>query len=112
MPADKGFHEYIMNEVLHEIPGVTSRSMFGGWGIYQDGLFFALIADGRLYFKVDEESKADYEKAGSGPFVYEMPGHKKTTMNYYELPDRVIEDREEIKIWVAKAVAVARNKKK
>jgi DNA transformation protein and related proteins len=105
------FHEYVMNEVLNQMPGITSRAMFGGWGFYQDGLFFSLIAQDRLYFKVDESNKKDFEDAGSGPFVYDMPNGKTTTMNYYEVPETIMESRDEIADWVEKAVEVARKAK-
>jgi DNA transformation protein len=111
MVRDAGFHEYVMSEVFQDIPDIHSRSMFGGWGVYQDGVFFALISDGRLYFKVDSSNKADFEKAGSSPFVYEARG-KKTTMSYYELPVEITEDLEEIPKWVERSVEVAKKSKK
>jgi len=112
MPKDESFHEYVMAEVFRDISGVTSRPMFGDWGVYKDGLFFALIADGRLYFKVGGINKPDYEKAGSEPFVYYSKDGKKITLSFYELPDRVIDDLDEIRVWVEKSVAVATKIKK
>lgn len=110
--SDKAFHEYVMTEIFGSFEGVSSRAMFGGWGIYKDGLIFALIADGQLYFKVDSTNKEDYEKAGSKPFVYEMGNHKKTTMSYWELPENVSEGRELLTIWVEKSVDASRKTKK
>lgn len=107
MPTDASYKDYVVSEVLQEIEGITTRAMFGGWGIYKDGLFFALIADGVLYFKVDDTNRADYEKAGSEPFVYVSPQGKEMTMGYYELPSSIMEDREAIKDWVNSAHAVA-----
>jgi DNA transformation protein len=112
MKRDDSFHEYVMNEVFREIIGISSRAMFGGWGIYQNGYFFALIDDGRLYFKVDETNKADYELEGSEPFVYKGKDGKKMTMNYYEVPADVLENYEKIAMWVDKAVEVAVKAKK
>lgn len=112
MAKDSGFHEYVMNEVLREIPGVVSRPMFGDWGIYQGGLFFALIADARLYFKVGETNKADYESAGSEPFVYKGRDGKAMTMAYWELPAEVIDNPTQVRSWVEKSVEVARKAKK
>lgn len=109
--ADKGLHEYVMSEVLQGIEGITSRAMFGGYGIYQHGVFFALIADGRLYFKVDETNKRKFENMGSSPFVYGMKG-KQTVMSYYELPEQIMEDKDEIGMWVQESFDIAFKGKK
>lgn len=105
------FHEFIMQDLLHRIPGISSRSMFGGYGIYKDGFIFGLIADDELYFKVDELNKAAYEKAGSEPFMYQRGSHPKTAMPYWKVPADVMEDRELIAIWVDKSVAASRRSK-
>ena len=112
MKKDQGFHNFVMSDVFKNTSGVTSRAMFGGWGIYQNGVMFALIADGELYFKVGETNKSDFEKEGSHPFVYSQGNHKSTTMSYWVLPERVMEDEEELAIWVKKSVSIARKAKK
>lgn len=113
MPKDSSFHEYVMADLFKDISGITSRSMFGGYGYYKDGLIFAIIADGELYFKVDDGNRADYEQAGSHPFVYEMGNHKSTTMSYWLLPEDVMEDKDKLRQWIDKAVeASIRSKKK
>ena len=66
-----------------------------------------MIADGVLYFKVDESNKAEYEAAGSKPFVYHSPKGKPMQMGYYEVPERVMENQDEIRQWVEKAYTVA-----
>lgn len=109
--ADSSFHEFVFDEVLREIPGITSRAMFGGWGIYKDGIFFSLIADGALYFKVDESNKKDYEELGSEPFVYQSK-HGTMKMSYWLLPEEIMNDQQLLREWVDKSVAVAINKKK
>jgi len=64
------FVEYITEDLLAELKGVTSRAMFGGYGIYKDGIIFGIIVDDELYFKVDDTNREEYEKMGSSPFVY------------------------------------------
>lgn len=110
MPKDQDFNDYIVNDVMKDIPGITSRSMFGGWGIYQNGIFFALISDGELYFKVDESNIEDYKERKSHPFVYETHG-KKMEMSYWLLPEEILEDRTELPEWIEKSVK-AKSKKK
>lgn len=34
--SNSDFHDYVINDLLSEIPGITSRKMFGGYGIYKD----------------------------------------------------------------------------
>jgi DNA transformation protein len=110
------FHEFVMGDLLAEVSGVTSKKMFSGYGIYKQGIIFAIIADGELYFKIGEENKADYEAYGSKPFTYKMPGGKLYKMSYWELPEEIMEDHEALRGWVEKAVQASvkahRTKKK
>jgi DNA transformation protein and related proteins len=108
---DIGFHEFIMADILGDIPGVKSRAMFGGWGIYQDGTIFGLIDDGKLYFKVGDTNKKDYEALGSEPFKYTMPNGKVMSMSYYELPEQIMENKDELLKWIEKSVKVSAKKK-
>ena len=112
MPKQDSFHEFVMSEVFREIQNVTSRKMFGGFGIYQNGLFFALIDDSELYFKVDEENRKDFEAQGSKPFVCKGHNGREVTMSYWLLPADVMEDTEKLKTWVEKSVGAARRAKK
>ena len=104
MARDDSFHEYIMNEVLAEIDGISSRPMFGGFGIYKDSVFFALIGDGELYFKVGDGNQADYKKHGSKPFVYTGHKGKDVTLSYWLLPEEIMENKNELIRWIDKAV--------
>ena len=106
------FLEYVLSEVLADVDGISSRAMFGGYGIYKDGVIFAIIADEQLYFKVDESNRKDYEQYGSHPFVYSQGKQKSTTMSYWELPADIMEDRGEITRWVDKSYAVSVSQKK
>ncbi|MGH8015985.1 MAG: TfoX/Sxy family protein [Candidatus Zixiibacteriota bacterium] len=104
---DQSFHDYVVGDLLGNIDGITSRAMFGGWGIYRDGNIFAIIIEGELYFKVDDTNRVDFERLGSHPFVY-MQGKQKLTMSYWLLPVEVQEDREQLSLFVARAVAVSK----
>jgi len=104
MPVDEGYREYVM-ERLECVGQVTARNMFGGVGIYFEGLFCALIAGDVLYFKVDDANRPDYEAVGMGPF---RSGGQ--TMQFYEVPAEVLEDEENLRLWAGKALDVARRK--
>lgn len=110
MKNDKAFHEYVMADVLGHIDGVTSRAMFGGWGIYKDGTIFGLIADGELYFKVNDENRQYFEDAGSHAFHYSSKDRKAVTMSYWTLPEEVMENRDDLEEWVRRSVAAGRKK--
>ncbi|MCH8821713.1 TfoX/Sxy family protein [Patescibacteria group bacterium] len=111
MGKDDSFHDYVMMEVFRDIDGITSKHMFGGWGIYLDGVFFALIGDGQIFFKVDESNRSDYEKHGSKPFVYTGHKGKDVTLSYWELPAEIMEDRDELEKWIEKSVKAQINSK-
>ena len=106
------FHEFVIGDLLADIPDITSKRMFGGYGIYKSGVIFAIIADGVLYFKVNESNKSDYEKYGSKPFTYKMPGGKRYAMSYSELPEEIMESREAVHEWVHKSIAASKAGKK
>ena len=109
MPVSQSYRTFVL-EQLERVAPVTARAMFGGVGIYSDGLFFALMDDDTLYFKVDDSNRADFEAAGMGPF---MPfGDASHVMQYYEVPGELLEDTDRLRPWMEKAVAVARNKRK
>ena len=91
------------------MPRIRARPMFGGVGIYSGDVFFALIADDTLYFKVDDSTRSDFEARGMGPF---RPfGDAGGTMQYYQLPEDLLEDPEALRPWAEKAVAIARQSK-
>ena len=83
--------------------------MFGGVGIYSRGLFFALIAEDRLYFKVDDATRPDFEQRGMEPF---RPFGEKSAMGYYEVPADVVEDVNHLETWMQKALDVAAKAKR
>lgn len=112
MSTSASFLEYVLSDVLGHRPNISYKSMFGAYGIYQDGIIFALIAYDALYFKVGPSNLSDFEDAGCKPFVYEGKG-KPIQMSYWTVPETVMEDHYEILDWVAKAVqaSLASNKK-
>lgn len=75
--------------------------MFGGHGLYQGGVFFAIVHRGRLLFRVGEETRPEYEAHGMKPF---RPGSGQTLKNYWEVPAEVLEDTAETARWARDAV--------
>lgn len=105
MPVSESYLEYVIDQLVESGP-VAAKKMFGGVGLYLNGLFFALIADDVLFFKVDESNINDYEKAGMPPF---RP-FGSYSMGYYRVPVGVMEDSKKLKVWAQKALSVAERK--
>lgn len=110
---DREFVNWIL-ERLEPLGPLRSRAMFGGHGLWLEdpfageggkGLFFALVADGTLYVKADDENRADVEEEGLAPFrpFPDKPG----TMNYYPVPEDALEDSEALLAWANRGVAAA-----
>ena len=109
MSVSAAYRAYIV-EQLGKLGDVTVRSMFGGAGLYHDALFFAVLDDDQLFFKVDDATRPKYEAAGSGPFA-PMQGEA-PMRGYYQVPAGVLEDRDELVAWARDAVEVARAAKR
>ena len=108
--ADESFKEFVLDQ-LSALPDVRARAMFGAHGIYAGEKFFAILDEGRLFFKTDAHSQADYTKRGMGPFTYEMKG-RVMSMAYHEVPPDVLENAPELTAWAQRAIQVAAAKPK
>lgn len=95
-----------LHEVFRDFGPITIRKMFGGYGIYHDGLMFALVADDALYLKVDRKNVGDFECKGLGPFEYDKGG-KVVKMSYYLAPDDLMEDPELAANWARRSYEAA-----
>jgi DNA transformation protein len=104
MPDDS-FKEFVLDQ-LSALPDVRARAMFGAHGLYQGDHFFAILDEGRLFFKTDVASQADYTERGMPPFTYESKG-KVMTMAYHEVPPDVLENPQELVLWARKAIQIA-----
>src|SRR5688572_2808270 len=105
MPVGAAFLQYVL-EQLERAGKVTSRRMFGGVGLYGDGVFFGLIDDDTLYFKVDDTTRADYEARGGKAFR-PYKDRPEVSMTYYTVPADILDDAEELVAWARRSIAVA-----
>jgi DNA transformation protein and related proteins len=105
MPTNPGYVSYVL-EQLSALGQVSARRMFGGVGLYQGGLFFGLLFNDTLYFKVGDSNRADYESRGMGRFR-PYRDRPELSMTYYEVPADVLEDAEELIGWARRSVEVA-----
>jgi DNA transformation protein len=104
MSVSPSYQAYVLDQ-LQPVGPLAAKAMFGGVGLYCHGLFFALIADDTLYLKVDDTTRAEFERIGSSPF---RPYGDSQAMGYYELPADLLDDREAARVWAEGAIEVAR----
>jgi len=108
MTASDGFVE-LLKDSLRGLGPVSVRRMFGGAGVYADGVMFGLISDDTLYLKADDETKSAFEAEGLAPFGYEGSG-RTVAMSYWRIPERLLDDHDEMVGWARIALGVARRK--
>ena len=96
MSRDEGFADYITEDILGHIDGITRKVLFSGYGIYLDKKIVGIIIDGTFYIKVDKKLIPKYQEGDSVPFQYKNKGGKIVTMPYVSVPLDVLEDREKI----------------
>ncbi len=110
MAVSPTYRTFILEQLGRCTPAIRAKSMFGGVGIYGGELFFALMDDDTLYFKVDDVTRPEFEARGTAPFQPMGPEHG--SMGYYEVPVELLEDVEALRPWVEAALGVAARKKK
>ena len=86
---------------------VLVKRMFGGHGVYADGLCFAIESDGEVFLKADAESQPDFAAAGSSPFIYNARGKAMPT-SFWRLPPAGYEDAAELSRWAVLGLEAAR----
>lgn len=97
-------------ELLAPLGRVRTRAMFGGHGVYVEDEFVAIVVDDVLYLKVDDETRAHFEGAGSRPFVYDAGERGEVAMSYWTAPDEALDDPDAMLPWARLALAAARRK--
>ncbi|HMD72499.1 MAG TPA: TfoX/Sxy family protein [Steroidobacteraceae bacterium] len=105
MAVSSDFRDYVL-EQLSALPGLTQRRMFGGIGLYCDGVIFAIIFDDVLYFKAGAANRTDFTSRGMGAFR-PYKNKPKISTTYYELPADILEDPEQCAVWARRCVASA-----
>jgi len=99
------FIEYVM-ELFGPFGTATARRMFGGHGVFLDGLMFAIVSDDTLYLKADEMNRIEFEQAGCEMFGYARKG-KRATLGFFRAPEDAMESSELMLPWARSAYAAA-----
>jgi DNA transformation protein len=100
-----------IRELFSEVLPVTVRRMFGGHGVYADGIMFALESGGEIFLKADEQTIPGLQAEGSSRFIYPMRG-REVSLPYWRLPERCYDEPDELKGFVEAAVEVSRRAKR
>jgi DNA transformation protein and related proteins len=98
----------LLQEQLEPLGRITFRRMFSGAGVYCDGAIFALILRDTLHFKVDDSNRAAYQAEGMQPFSYEAQGQRREIGAYWRVPERLLDEPEEMVEWARAAMAAGR----
>ena len=106
MANSPDFVDFVL-EQMAEVGPVSARRMFGGHGLYIDGLMFALIVDDRLYLKADAETQVRFTAKSLPPFTYMRAGRNAVSVGYFEAPSEVFDERAEMRDWARLAHAAA-----
>ncbi len=103
----ESFKNFVL-EQLQALDDVRCKSMFGGYGLYLEETFFAIIADSELYFKTNETTRLKYTEKGMGPFVFKGT---QTLKNYYNIPVEILEDTDTLADWAYESVSISKGQK-
>jgi DNA transformation protein and related proteins len=105
MKKDSEFADYVV-EIMQSVGPVYAKRMFGGHGIFLEGLMFGLIADQTLYLKVDKESEPEFTDLALEAFSFNKNG-KEMKMSYFQAPEEALEDMEVMNLWANKAYSAS-----
>jgi DNA transformation protein len=104
MAVSNSYLTYVLDQ-LHGLPGLVTKGMFGGVGLYSSDVFFGVIDNDTLFFKVDTDLARQYQKLGMPPFQ-PIPG-KAAMGGYYQVPPTVLENADELRNWARQSINVA-----
>jgi DNA transformation protein len=101
-----------IRELFATFGPVELRRLFGGAGLYADGVMFALVSRGVIYLKTDAHNAPAFEREALEPFTYATKEGRRGVMSYRRMPDRLYDDPEELAVWARAALAAASRKGK
>lgn len=96
-----------IEEMFSGLGPVSIRRMFGGKGVYHEGLIVAVELRGEMRLKADAVSAPAFEAAGATRWTYEGRGGKLVSMPYWSVPDEAFDDPDSMARWVRLAYEAA-----
>ena len=107
MGLSPGFRDYL-SDLFVAFGAVGIRMMFGGAGVFADGVMFAILIEDTLYLKADAEFARDFAAEGKAAFVYRRSNGKAVALSYWQAPERLIDDPHELAAWARRSLAIAK----
>jgi DNA transformation protein and related proteins len=108
MAPSAQYKEYVL-EQLQPIGPVRASRFFGGVGLYREGAQFAMMIGNCLYFVVDDSTRPHYEQAGMQAFSYLTKNGRIQVRRYFQLPEEILTDVEQLRLWANEATVIAKN---
>ena len=106
MVASEGFAEFL-REQLAPLGPISMRRMFGKTGVFSDGYMLGMVRDNTLYFRVDDDNRAEFKEAVSfPPLNYEKKGDT-IDLAFWRAPERLFDEPDELVTWARSALAAA-----
>ena len=105
MGVSREYLDYLL-ESLAPLGPVVAKRMFGGAGLFRDGLMFVIVIDDQLWLKADDINRAEFTALDLPPFTYQRQG-KVTAMNFYRAPDEALDAPHALLPWARSAFAAA-----
>ena len=107
MVASDEFAEFLRDQ-LAPLGRISMRRMFGKTGVFCDGFMLGMVRDNTLYFRVDDDNRADFKEAEAfPPLNYEKKGGS-IDLSFWRAPERLFDEPEELVTWAQSALAAAR----
>ncbi len=94
MKKDTSYHDFVVYDLMNKLPNITSRPMMSGWCIYSENIPFGAIIGNQLYLKGKREFANKLASLGWKKFEYKKTSGKTVHMNYWQVPDELIDDQE------------------
>ena len=93
-------------EMMQSIGPVQHKFMFGGYGLFLDGLMFGLITDNTLYLKTNKNTEHLFKNKGLEAFTYQMK-NKAVRLPYFQAPEEILEEHHAMNEWANRAYSIA-----
>jgi len=98
-----------LRDLFEPLGPVSARAMFGGYGVYFDGMIIGVIIEDAFYLKTDAMTRARFEAAGCRPCIYLMRG-KPLPMSYWSVPEEAMDSPQAMRPWALLAIEAARRR--
>nr|WP_314435391.1 TfoX/Sxy family protein [uncultured Brevundimonas sp.] len=109
MAFDPDFNDWV-REHFDALGRLDIKRLFGGAGVYSDGLMFALLDDGVVWLKADDALSEAFVASGSRLFTYPAKDGRMLSLGYWSLPETALDDPDEAVIWARRSLDVALRK--